>query len=67
MLSGETIHGVAYQQSFKRDFDIEKYLKSEVSSLRQFLLTESSLKLVKNAFYFTLKAVNVLKIFKFLS
>ena len=67
VLSGETIHGVAYQQSFKRDFDIEKYLKSEVSSLRQFLLTESSLKLVKNAFYFTLKAVYNLKIFKFLS
>ena len=38
VLNGETIHGVAYQQGFKRDFDIENYLKSEVSSLmRQFL------------------------------
>ena len=67
MLNGETIHGVAYQQGFKRDFDIENYLKSELSSLREFLLTESSLKLVKNAFYFNLKAAHVLKRFKFLS
>ena len=67
VLNGETIHGVAYQQGFKREFDIQNYLQSEVSSLRQFLLTESSSKLVKNAFYFTLKAVLDLKIFKFLS
>ena len=31
------------------------------------MATESPLKLMKNAFYFTLKAVFVLKIFKFLS
>ena len=36
VLNNEIIHGVAYQQCFKRDFDIENYLKSEVSSLRNF-------------------------------
>ena len=33
----------------------------------QFLTTESPLKMMKNVFYFTLKALFVLKIFKFLS
>ena len=35
--------------------------------LRQFLATESPLKMIKNTFYFTSKAIFVLKIFKFLS
>ena len=35
--------------------------------LRQFLAYESPLKMMKNDFYFTLKALFVLKIFKFLS
>ena len=34
---------------------------------RQFLATESPLKMMKNVFYFTLKALFILKIFKFLS
>ena len=38
-----------------------------VSGRRQFLATESPLKTIKNAFYFTLKALFALKIFKFLS
>ena len=33
----------------------------------KFLITEIPLKMMKNAFYFTLKALFVLKIFKFLS
>ena len=41
--------------------------KDALSGLRQFLATESPLKLMKNAFYFTLKALFVLKIVKFLS
>ena len=41
--------------------------KGALSCLRQFLATESSLKLMKNAFYFTLKSLFVLRIFKFLS
>ena len=41
-------------------------LKGALSGLRQFLATESSLKVMKNAFYFRLKALFVLKIFKFL-
>ena len=34
--------------------------------MRQFLVTESTLKMMKNVFYFNLKALFVLKIFKFL-
>ena len=41
--------------------------KDALSGLRQFLATESPLKMMKNAFYFTLKALFGLKIFKFLS
>ena len=41
--------------------------KGALSGLRQFLAAESSLKMMKNAFYFTSKALFVLKIFKFLS
>ena len=41
--------------------------KVALSDLRQFLATESPLKMMKNAFYFTLKAIFVLKIFQFLS
>ena len=41
--------------------------KGALSGLKIFLATESSLKMMKNAFYFTLKALFVLKIIKFLS
>ena len=41
--------------------------KGALSGLRQFLATESPLKTMKYAFYFTSKALFVLKIFKFLS
>ena len=42
-------------------------LKGALSVLRQFLANESPLKMMKNAFCFTSKALFVLKIFKFLS
>ena len=42
-------------------------IKGALSGLRQSLATESPLKMMKNAFYFTPKAFFVLKIFKFLS
>ena len=42
-------------------------IKGALSSLRQVLVTENSLEMMKNAFYFTLKALLVLKIFKLLS
>ena len=41
--------------------------KGALSGLRQLLATESPLKTTKNVVYFTLKALFVLKIFKFLS
>ena len=43
------------------------YIKGALSGLRQFLAIESLLKMMKNAFYFTSKALFILKIFKFLS
>ena len=46
---------------------IKSSLKGALSGLRQFLATESSLKMMKNAFYFTSKAFFTLKMFKFLS
>ena len=45
---------------------IANIVKGAVSGLKQFLTTENPLKLMKNAFYFILKAVFVLMIFKFL-
>ena len=45
----------------------QNLFKGALSGLRQFLATESPLKIMKNHFYFTSKAVSVLKIFKFLS
>ena len=42
-------------------------IKGALSGLRQFFANESPLKVMKNAFYFTSKALFVLKIFKFLS
>ena len=41
--------------------------KGALSGLRQFLTNESPLKMMKIAFYFTLKTLFVLKIFTFLS
>ena len=40
--------------------------KGALSDLRQFLATESPLKVMKNAFYFTFEALFVLEIFKLL-
>ena len=45
---------------------IANIVKGAVSGLKQFLTTENPLKLIRNAFYFILKAVFVLMIFKFL-
>ena len=42
-------------------------LKDALSGLTKFLGIESPLKMMKNAFYFTLETLFVLKIFKFLS
>ena len=42
-------------------------LKDALSGLTKFLGIESPLKMMKNAFYFTLETFFVLKIFKFLS
>ena len=41
--------------------------KGALSGLTQFLITQSPLKMMKSAFYFTLKALFILQIFKFLS
>ena len=57
-----------YINSFNKMVSGQKYtlIKGPVSGMRQFLAIESPLKALKNAFYFMLKALFVLKIFKFL-
>ena len=40
-------------------------IKGGLPGLQQILATESPLKMIQNAFYFTLKALSALKIFKF--
>ena len=42
-------------------------IKGAFSGLTQFFATESPLKMMKNAFYFTLKSLFVLQLFNFLS
>ena len=42
-------------------------VKGALAGLRQFLAIGSPLKMIKNTFYFILKALFVLRIFKFLS
>ena len=49
--------------SFSLTFDL-LLMKMEFSDLIQFLATESPLKMMENAFNFTLNALDVLKIFK---
>ena len=50
---------------FQERKQVVVFIKGALSDLRQFLATESPLKRMKNAFYFTLKALLALKIFKF--
>ena len=45
----------------------KKTALKEHSGLTQFFTTENPLEMMKNAFYYTLKALFVLKIFKFWS
>ena len=57
-----------YTYTYKKKKKNQNYqFKSALKGPRQFLTTESSLKMVKNASYFPLKYFFVLKIFKFLS
>ena len=46
---------------------LDNDVKGALSGLRQFLANESPLKMIKNTFYFPLKDLSILKIFKFLS
>ena len=47
-------------------WELTRNIKGDLLGLRQFLAIESPLKIMKNVFYFALKALFVLKIFKFL-
>ena len=47
--------------------EVKSLVKGTISGLRQFLTTESLLKIMKNTFDFTLKALFVLEIFQFCS
>ena len=53
-------------QSFSK-YIPSRPLKADSKVWENFLITESPLTMIKNVFYFTLKAPFVLKIFKFVS
>ena len=57
----------ADKQTMKYYYSSLYYFKVALSGLTQSLETESLLKMMKNAFYFNLKDIFVLKVFKFLS
>ena len=46
--------------------EVKCYVKGALSGLTKILAAESYLKMMKNAFYFTLKVLFVLRIFTFL-
>ena len=55
-----------YKERVQRfSFLAQHHFKGTLSGLRQFSTAESALKMMKNAFYFTSKALFILKIFKF--
>ena len=66
-LISDTITLKIYAWQTANKFQPTNRVKGALSGLRQFLATESPLKMMKNAFYFTSKPLFVLKIFKFLS
>ena len=63
-ICSQTLVDSGHREVSTSDF---KTINGALSSLRQFLAFESPLRMMKNAFYFTLKAPFVLKTFKFLS
>ena len=58
---------INWYTSFSWNFCAKIYFKGPPSALRQFLTTEGSIKIMKDGFYFMLKALFVHEIFKFLS
>ena len=62
-----SVNNIYNQQKIRRHTHLTGFIKGALSGLRQFLALESPLKMMKKAFYFTSKALFVLKIFKFLS
>ena len=63
-LIGNLYSGIFYAMIYEPEFNfLLCLLKGALSSLRQFLTTESPLKMMKNAFNFILKAILFIKIF----
>ena len=69
LLSSKIFLLLASQHTIRntRTFKDRNYFKGALLSLIQFVALEIPLKMMKNTFYFTLIALFVLKIFKFLS
>ena len=58
-------HCTQQNSYLKKTSENYRFFRDALSGPRQLLAAESLLKIMKNAFYFTLKALFVLKIFKF--
>ena len=63
----EKSQNIVITTAYRPPKEIKRLFIGAPSGLRKFLATESPLKMMKNAFYFTSKTLFVLKIFKFLS
>ena len=62
-VSGNTLNRLFQSKSMQPYFIGFYNFKGTLSSLRQFSATKSLLKMIRNALYFTLKALFFLKIF----
>ena len=70
MLQGETFNDIVtfiYWLKNISSRSVSLIFKSTLLGLKQFLAAESPSKMIKNVFYFILKALLVYKVFKFLS
>ena len=70
MLQGETFNDIVtfiYWLKNISSRSVSLIFKSTLSGLKQFLAAESPSKMIKNVFYFILKALLVYKVFNFLS
>ena len=65
--SSLTFFGHSWFSIYKSFIFISFRFKGAFSGLKQSLASESSLKMTKNTFYFTVKDTFVLKLFEFLS
>ena len=66
-VSGNMLNRLLRSKSMQPHFIVFYDFKGTLSSLRQYSATKRLLKMIRNAIYFSLKALLVLKVFEILS